>query len=595
MSQPLFAHRDPQVVRRLARRVTRLIVVLIAVTLADRTVAASDDVRPVSFDDAILPVLTAKCGRCHGAETQKGQLALHSAKSLRAGGEGGPVLVAGKPEESRLIEVLEAGEMPPDGKNRLTADELASIKTWIQQGAKFTDSAEVDRVTQHEVIPILLLRCVVCHGGRRREADLDLRSRDGMLRGGKSGPSIVPGDPGASLLLKRLLAEEMPPRPKLTEAMVKPLEPAEFEVISRWIEQGAVEVALPPDLAGTADDPLVRPQDREFWSFQPPQRPKISEINDKSAARNTIDRFILARLDSLELKPSPPADSLTLLRRATFDLTGLPPTPEEIARFRTETENRTPAEQAAAYDLLIDRLLESPRYGERWGRHWLDVAGYADCEGRREQHLPRPDAWRYRDYVIRSFNADKPYDRFLQEQLAGDELADYTHAAEITQEIEDNLVATGFLRMAPDPTWANLTGFVPDRLEVIADSLDVLGSGVMGMTLKCCRCHSHKFDPLPQRDYYRIAAIFKGAYDEHNWLKPDTVGFGGALNAGLAARNLAVVTTTERNRWLEQIQAIDAEIATLKSQGNGADIQANPGAGGTETARAKTVRPVGQR
>ena len=191
------------------------------------------------------------------------------------------------------------------------------------------------------------------------------------------------------------------------------------------------------------------------------------------------------------------------MRRAYFDLTGLPPEPAEVKAFLAD-------KSPDAYEKLIERLLASPRYGERWGRYWLDLAGYADSEGKREQDLPRPYAWRYRDYVIKSFNTDKPYDRFLLEQLAGDELADYASAKEITPELYDNLVATGFLRMAPDATWANITGFIPDRVEVIADEIDVLGSAVMGLTMKCARCHSHKFDPIPQRDYYRLVAVFKG-------------------------------------------------------------------------------------
>ena len=213
-------------------------------------------------------------------------------------------------------------------------------------------------------------------------------------------------------------------------------------------------------------------------------------------------------------------------------------------RPSSPTDARTPTRR------LIDRLLASPRYGERWGRYWLDLAGYADSEGKREQDLPRPHAWRYRDYVIRSFNADKPYDRFLLEQLAGDELADYENAPEITPEMYDNLVATGFLRMAPDATWANITGYVPDRLEVIADEIDVLGSAVLGLTMKCARCHSHKFDPIPQRDYYRLVDVFKGAYDEYDWLKPDVrPGLGPVSQDVLGGRHLPYVTTAERQAW----------------------------------------------
>src|SRR6185436_17727031 len=244
-----------------------------------------------------------------------------------------------------------------------------------------------------------------------------------------------------------------------------------------------------------------------------PVRPTVPEVRSRERVRNPIDAFLLAALEKKGLSLSPEAEPLTLLRRASFDLHGLPPSPEEVEAFLAD---RAPD----AYERLIDRLLASPRYGERWARYWLDLAGYADSEGKREQDLPRPHAWRYRDYVIRAFNADKPYDRFLLEQIAGDELADYEHAPEITQELYDNLVATGFLRMAPDPTWYNLTNFVPDRVDVVADEIDVLGSAVMGLTMKCARCHSHKYDPIPQRDYYRLADVFKGAYDEHDWVPP---------------------------------------------------------------------------
>ena len=200
-----------------------------------------------------------------------------------------------------------------------------------------------------------------------------------------------------------------------------------------------------------------------------------------------------------------------------FDLIGLPPEPEDVAAFLAD-------DCPDAYRRLVDRVLGSVHYGERWGQYWLDLAGYSDSEGLTHADDVRPHAWRYRDYVIRAFNADKPYDRFLLEQLAGDELADYEHAGEITPELYDNLVATGFLRLAPDGTFAPITAFVPDRLEVIDDEIEVFSSAVLGLTIKCARCHSHKFDPIPQRDYYRLAAVFKGALDEHDWLALRTGG-----------------------------------------------------------------------
>lgn len=413
-------------------------------------------------------------------------------------------------------------------------------------------------VTQHNVVPALLLRCAVCHGARKQEGKLDLRSRVSMLRGGESGPAFVPGKPEESLMLKRIQAEKCPPRPRLIEATVKPMETDEVAKLIRWIALGAPEIPDEPDVAGTPADPLVGKGDREFWSFRPPQPAMIPRAVHSDRVRNPIDAFVLQKLVEKNLSLSPEAKRLTLLRRAAFDLTGLPPESAEAEAFLTD-------QCPDAYDKLIDRLLASPRYGERWGRHWLDVAGYADCEGRREQHLPRPFAWRYRDYVIRAFNADKPYDRFLQEQLAGDELADYEQAPEITREIEDNLVATAFLRMSPDPTWANLTGFVPDRIEVMADAMDVLGSGVMGLTFKCARCHDHKFDPIPQRDYYRLLAIFKGAYDEHDWLKPEINAYGGAASAGAGERYLPYVNTAERQRWQKHNAAIQQEVDALKA------------------------------
>ncbi len=515
-----------------------------------------------AFETAVRPLFQAKCWKCHGEEARKGELDLRTAAGIRRGGESGAVIVPGKPDESLLYKKIHEGEMPPKKKDPLSEPGVRTIHRWIEGGALMggETAASQPLVNQHQVVPILLLRCAVCHGARKQEGELDLRSRASMLRGGKSGPALVAGNPGESLMLKRIHAEEMPPRKRLIEAMVKPMEPDEIQTLSRWIELGAPEVPDEPDLARTVPDPLVRNEDLDFWSFRPPRAVAPPKVQHRERVQNPIDAFVLQKLEEKGLSLSRPADRLTLIRRASFDLTGLPPEPPETEAFMKD-------DSPDAYDKLIDRLLASPRYGERWGRHWLDVAGYADCEGRREQHLPRPFAWRYRDYVIRAFNADKPYDRFLLEQLAGDDLADYERAPEISQEMEDNLVATAFLRMAPDPTWANLTGFVPDRIEVMADAMDMLGSGVMGLTFKCARCHTHKFDPIPQRDYYRLLAVFKGAYDEHDWLKPEINSYGGAFSAGAGERYLPYVTTAERQRREEHNARIRKEVEALKSSG----------------------------
>ncbi len=500
-----------------------------------------------SFTKDIRPLLQAKCLRCHGEKVRRAELDLRTLAGILEGGESGPAVVPGKPDDSPLYEKVHGGAMPPAKKDRLKAAEVETIRRWIAAGAPAGegDSSRpvAPEVNQHDVLPILLRRCTVCHGRHRQEGKLDLRTKASMLRGGKSGPAIVPGKPQASLLIKKTRAGQMPPPTRLVEASVKPIEAGEIDVLTRWIAAGAPEVVVEPDVATTRPDPLVSDRDRDFWAFRPPRPVAVPLVQRIGRVHNPIDAFILDRLEKKGLTLSPEADRATLLRRASFDLTGLPPEPGEVKAF-------LPDRRPDAYERLIDRLLASPRYGERWGRYWLDAAGYADSEGKREQDLPRPHAWRYRDYVVRSFNADKPYSRFLLEQIAGDELANCDGAAEITPELYDNLVATGFLRMAPDATWANITGYLPDRLEVIADEIDVLGSAVLGLTMKCARCHSHKFDPIPQRDYYRLLAVFKGAYDEHDWLKPDVrPGLGPVSKDVLGGRHLPHVTTAERRAW----------------------------------------------
>ncbi len=507
--------------------------------------------RSLIFEKDIRPFLEKKCVSCHGNSKQSADLNMASGSSLLKGSESGPVLVAGTPEESRLFQAVRDGHMPPEGNPALSDSEVTLLHRWIQEGAKFSNQPGSSvAVTDQQVIPILFLRCVPCHGGRRAEADLDLRTLSGILKGGKSGTVAVPGRPSESRLIQRIHAEEMPPRRQLVSVSVKTVESGELKILEQWIAAGMPKSESGPDTATTEPDRLVADDDRSFWSFQPPQlvSPPILSDADKGLNRihNPVDQFVVERLKMAGLSLSPEADRRTLIRRLSFDLLGLPPRPEEVTAFVSDT-------RPDAYEILVEQLLHSPHYGERWGRHWLDAAGYADSEGSQNEDRIRPEMWRYRDYVIRSFNADKPYDRFLHEQLAGDELADYENAGEVTQEIYDNLVATGFLRTAPDRTFANITNFVPDRLEVIADELQILGSSVMGLTLHCARCHTHKFDPIPQRDYYRIAAVFKDAMDEHDWLGPE-------------ARRLKFVTTQERSEWEQSEQQISRRVEELQEQ-----------------------------
>ncbi|MCI0705221.1 MAG: PSD1 and planctomycete cytochrome C domain-containing protein [Planctomycetia bacterium] len=507
--------------------------------------ARADDSPSLSFEKDVRPILNAKCVKCHGkAKTRKsGDLDLNTPAGILKGGESGPVIVAGKPEKSLLYEKLRKGEMPPpETKIAVTMAEMETLRKWIADGAKMPAGSE-SALTQHDVIPIMLRHCTACHGRYKQESGLDLRTPATMLRGGKSGPALVRGKPAESLVIKRIAAGEMPPPKKLIEACVKPVEKSELDTLTKWIAAGAPVVNIQPDVATTTPDTLVTDKDRDFWAFRPPRPVKVPAVRDGTRVRNPIDAFVLQKLEAKGLTFAPEADRATLLRRAYYDLTGLPPEPSEVKAF---LEDNSPD----AYEKLIDRLLASARYGERWGRYWLDLAGYADSEGKREQDLPRPHAWRYRDYVIRAFNSDKPYDRFLLEQLAGDELADYASAKEISPQLYDNLVATGFLRMTPDATWANITGFIPDRIEVIADEIDVLGSAVLGLTMKCARCHSHKFDPIPHRDYYRLVAVFKGALDEYDWLKPEIrPGIGPESIDWAPPRLLPFVTTIERRLW----------------------------------------------
>ena len=490
-------------------------IAMLAVTASAQT---SNSQQPVAFDTAVAPIFKSNCVACHGAAVKMKELNLTTEETALKGSESGPVIVPGSPDDSILFKKIQSGTMPM-GKPHLSEADVETIRLWIKGSGASKGSLRADNtpVSQQEITPILLTRCTVCHGLRKQEAGLDLRTRASILKGGKSGPAIVLGNPDESLLIKKIASGEMPPKQKLIVVGVKPISPAETEKIARWIKQGAPEGLPEADVAGTAKDPLVKDKDRLFWAFQSPKRPEPPKVQHPNRVANPIDAFVLAKLEAKGLTLSPEADRQTLIRRASFDLTGLPPTPSEVQEFLTSKDPR-------AYDELIDRLLASPRYGERWGRYWLDIAGYADSEGGKlSADLPRPLAFRYRDYVIRSFNADKPYDRFLKEQLAGDELADYEHANVVTTDLMDNLIATGFLRMAPDSTTEREVNFVDDRIDVVADEIETVSSSLMGITLKCARCHNHKYDPLPQRDYYRFKAIFKGAYDEHDWISPLTL------------------------------------------------------------------------
>ena len=512
------------------------------------------------YETDIQPLLVARCGRCHANGKTKGKLDLGSLAGIQQGSESGAVVVPGKPNKSLLVEVLSEGAMPPDGKNRPTAAEVARITDWVRRGARTRYGAFSVKatLTQEDVLPILFTRCVVCHGGRQQKGGLDLRTRQSMLKGGKTGPAIVPGKPEESLLVKKIHDRDMPPPRLLVDFGIRPVEAGEFETIRGWIAAGAPRIDVIPDVATSHNDPLVSSEDRDFWSFRKPLKHAAPRLDDKTLAAdvaNPIDAFLLSALAAKSLKYSPPADRLTLVRRVAFDLTGLPPTWKQVETFLGDA-------QPGAYSRMVDRYLASSHYGERWGRYWLDLAGYADSEGKRSADPIRPHSWRYRDYVIRAFNADKPYDRFLLEQIAGDELADYAGAETITEQLRDNLVATGFLRQAPDGTGSDIVNTVVERFEVVIDEIDVLGSAVLGLTIKCAQCHSHKYDPIPQRDYYRLVAVFGGAYDVYDWVKPSFVP--GQTKSKAVGRVLPYLTSTEQQQHKVARAAVEKQIAAVK-------------------------------
>ena len=474
-----------------------------------------------TFKADVLPILAENCLMCHGQEPRQGGLDLQSAATLLKGGQSGPAIVAGSPDRSLLMEKLVSGQMPP-GEARLSPEGIERIRHWIERGApreygldpgvEDAAYAGLPAVSEKDVLPIFQVRCVACHGKRQQEAGLDLRTRASRLKGGRSGPAVLPGNPDQSPIIQKIESGEMPPVELQLANSVRPATAAELKLLRRWIAAGA-----PPDPPVSAAEevnggPAVTEQDRKFWSFQPPVRPSIPEVRAQELVRTPVDAFLLARLEAGGLSFSPPASPLQLLRRAYLDLVGMPPSAFEVEAY---LQDRRPD----AYERMIERLLSSSHYGERWGRYWLDLAGYSDSEGFGDHDRFRPYAWRYRDYVIRSFNRDKPYSQFLMEQIAGDELADYRRE-EVTPESIDRLAATGFLRTTPDPTDAPERGFIAERMNIIADEIEVLTSAVMGLTVKCARCHDHKYDPISQRDYYRLSAILQTSYDPYEWLPP---------------------------------------------------------------------------
>ena len=366
-------------------------------------------------------------------------------------------------------------------------------------------------VFEKDVLPILQARCLSCHQGEHSKGGLDLSRRGFIIRGGKSGPAIRVAAAESSLLFDVISSGSMPLK---GESLTKD----EIGLIRTWINDGAKaednEVLASGDTDGYYDD-----FQWDYWSFYPPKRPRLPEIDSAELIENPIDVFLLARLKENSLSYSARADRRTLVRRLYFDLLGLPPTPDQIELFLND-------DRPDAYQQLVDQLLASPRYGERWGRHWLDIAGYSDSAGVLGADQDRQLIWRYRDYVIRAFNNDKPYNIFVQQQLAGDEMSDYYeeyHQGDrLSKQTIESLDATGFLRTGPDASRAdfntikNVNGFY--YYPTIDAQVSIVTSSLMGLTLKCAKCHNHKFDPLSQKEYYEIQSILMSVYNPDNWV-----------------------------------------------------------------------------
>jgi cytochrome c553 len=411
---------------------------------------------------------------------------------------------------------------------------------------------------EKKIRPVLVGKCAECHSAEKNKlrGGLALDSHAGLLKGGDSGPVIVSGKPADSLLIKAIRHADpdlrMPPKEKLADGVV-----ADFEA---WVKMGA---PAPKD----ADPKTVRPtidveKGREFWAFQPVKKAVVPAVQDAAWPRDDIDRFLLAAQEGRGLKPVADADRYALLRRVYFDLTGLPPSPEEIAAFEKDPSD-------AAFEKVVDRLLASPRFGERWGRHWLDVARFAESSGK-EVDFAYPQAWRYRDYVIAAFNADKPFDQFVKEQLAGDLLP----ASDVRRQAE-LLIATGFLALGPKSHIERKK--LQFELDVADEQIEATTQAFLGLTVACARCHDHKFDPIPQADYYALAGIFRSTQAYYGTIPVIQNNNPGKLlslpdGCGLPA-GIAPLAADERAKLEKQIAEYRERLQALQKAGKLATLE----------------------
>lgn len=362
-----------------------------------------------------------------------------------------------------------------------------------------------------DVKPIFEGRCLKCHGAGKLKGGLDLRSKSAVLKGSDTGPVVVPGSAAKSRLFEVVSHGDMPPKPE------PGLNEAQTALLKSWIDAGA-----PGTDTGTVAPAVASPalritdQHRAHWAFRPLGDPAVPGVRNQARARNAVDAFLLARLEPVGLAFSTDADRVTLARRAALDLLGLPPTCEEVDAFVNDS-------RADAFERYLDQLLASPHFGERWGRHWLDEAGYVDVLGTDNDAAIisfGENKWRYRDYVVHALNEDKPFDRFLTEQIAGDELADWRSSPTFTPDVAERLVATGYLRNAADDTDANELNRLDVHHAILQRTGEMMAGSLFALTLGCAKCHDHKYEPLPQADYYRLMAVLQPAFNPDSWLQP---------------------------------------------------------------------------
>ena len=387
-----------------------------------------------------------------------------------------------------------------------------------------------------EILPVLEKNCVSCHSARQKMAGLDLSSFAGMMAGSSSGPVIAPGKPERSLLWKLIETGQMPQGGKLGVA--------DKQLIQAYIAQGRFPVAEPESEAELRAKDLRRitQKDRDWWAFRKPVKPANAKGDDVAS---NVDSFIQSRLAARGWKMQVEADRPSLIRRAYLDLTGLPPTPAEVQVF---VEDRSPN----AWEKVVDGLLASPRYGEQWGRHWLDVAGYSDSRGDAGDS-DREVSWKYRDYVVSAMNRNKPVNQFLLEQMAGDQLVNYKPGTRPTPDQIEPLTATGFLRTTADIT-DNQTIYEVDKyFDAQQKAMETSLKATLGLTVQCSRCHDHKFDPLLQRDYYKLMAVYQAVFDPENWL-------AGDLNFGpWPSRNVLDMDDASKDAWIKDVTSRDAK------------------------------------